>query len=138
MAFALVVGAACGSAEEPAEQPTTAPAATTAPAPTEAPAPTATQDSSAAAAQPEPEAADGPVLAAVSGKQGGVINMVNYGDVELFDVHAAGTLQSSQFRSPLHNQLVYFDPTNTSETGGGLGQELDTVRGQFQVHLRHS
>ena len=131
--LALAALAACGGAEEP----TAAPTATSAPAaaPTQAAEPT---QAAAATPQPAAAAADTPVLAVVSGKQGGVINMVNYGDVELFDVHAAGTLQSSQFRSPLHNQLVYFDPTNTSELVADLAKSWtlsdDGSKYTFVIH----
>ena len=100
LAIELIVGMACGSDEEeaaPAPTATTSPAAT--PVPTEAMEPTDAAATEQPAAQAAPEATDGPVLAVLSGKQGGVINMVNYADVELFDAHAAGTLQSSQFRS---------------------------------------
>ena len=139
LAAVLIVGMACGS---DSEEPTAAPAATSAPAatpvPTEAVEPTAGAESEEAATQAEPEAMEVPVLAAVSGKQGGTIDMVNYGDVELFDVHAAGTLQSSQFRSPLHNQLVYFDPTNTSELVADLAKSWtlseDSSKYTFVIH----
>ena len=65
--------------------------------------------------------------------------MVNCGmDVELFDVHAAGNLQSSQFRSPLHNQLVYFYPTNTSELVADLAKSWalsdDSSKYTFVIH----
>ena len=131
MAVALFVGMACGS--DPEE-----PAASATPVPTEAAEPTDSADADEPSAKAEPQAVAAPVLAPVSGKQGGVISMVNYGDVELFDVHAAGTLQSSQFRSPLHNQLVYFDPTNTSELVADLAKSWtlsdDGSKYTFVIH----
>ena len=138
LTIALVVAMACGSDSEEAAAPTESEAATpvaeATPVPTEAMEPTKGES----AAQAETEAVEAPVLAAVSGKQGGVINMVNYGDVELFDVHAAGTLHSSQFRSPLHNQLVYFDPTNTSELVADLAKSWtlseDSSKYTFVIH----
>ena len=142
LAVALIVGMACGSdpaeaAAPTAEPATAAPVAAATPVPTAAAEPT---ESEADESSPKPaaEAADTPMLAVVPGKQGGVINMVNYGDVELFDVHAAGTLQSSQFRSPLHNQLVYFDPTNTSELVADLAKSWtlsdDGSKYTFVIH----
>ncbi len=133
LAAVLFLGIACSSdSEEPAE-PTAEPATATPVA-----APAATEPASTSPPQSQPEAVEAPVLAAVAGKQGGVINMVNYGDVELFDVHAAGTLQSSQFRSPLHNQLVYFDPTNTSELVADLAKSWtladDGSKYTFVIH----
>ena len=131
MAVALFVGMACGSDPEK-------PAASATPVPTEAAEPTDSADADEPSAKAEPQAVAAPVLAPVSGKQGGVISMVNYGDVELFDVHAAGTLQSSQFRSPLHNQLVYFDPTNTSELVADLAKSWtlsdDGSKYTFVIH----
>ena len=144
LTIVLVIGMACTSEPEPpAPSPTDPPAAkpTEAPKmaePTEAMEPTKAMAATEAPAKSESMAADVPVLEAVPGKQGGVINMVNYGDVELFDVHAAGTLQSSQFRSPLHNQLVYFDPTNTSELVADLAESWmladDGSKYTFVIH----
>ncbi len=144
LTIVLVIGVACTSEPEApppraTEPPTAAPTETAAmPEPTEAMEPTKAMMATEPAAESEAMMADTPVLAVVPGKQGGVVNMVNYGDVELFDVHAAGTLQSSQFRSPLHNQLVYFDPTNTSELVADLAKSWtladDGSKYTFVIH----
>ena len=144
LTIVLVIGAACTSEPEApppraTEPPTAVPTeAAVMPEPTEAMEPTKAMMATEPAAESEVMMADAPVLAAVPGKQGGVVNMVNYGDVELFDVHAAGTLQSSQFRSPLHNQLVYFDPTNTSELVADLAKSWtladDGSKYTFVIH----
>ena len=64
--------------------------------------------------------------------------MVSHADVELFDTHASGTVQSSAFRSPLHSQVVQFDPTDTSKIIGDLAESWkisgDGMTYTFSLH----
>ena len=114
----VVVGVACGSAEEPTAttapaQPTAAPTATSAPAPTalpdattrptNTPAPTATQ----VVARPTPTPAGGP-------QYGGTVNMSAYADSRDWDPKGSSSLSSIQAVSQLYNQIVQYDTVDTS------------------------
>lgn len=140
---ALIVGVACGSAEEPTA--TSAPAATEAPAPaateapapaaTEAPAPAATEASApAATGSPAPTAVPGattrptntpaptatqvvarPTPTPAGGPQyGGTVNMSAYADSRDWDPKGSSSLSSIQAVSQLYNQIVQYDTVDTS------------------------
>ena len=115
----LVIGVACGSAEEPtatsapAPEATAAPTATAAPAPTavpgattrptNTPAPTATQ----VVSRPTPTPEGGPVY-------GGVVNMSAYADSRDWDPKGSSSLSSIQAVSQMYNQVVQYDTVDTS------------------------
>ena len=131
----LVVGVACGSAEEPTA--TSAPAATEAPAAaaTEAPAPAATEaPAPAATSAPAPTAVPGattrptntpaptatqvvarPTPTPAGGPQyGGIVNMSAYADSRDWDPKGSSSLSSIQAVSQLYNQIVQYDTVDTS------------------------
>ena len=136
----VVVGVACGSAEEPTATSAPAPAATEAPAPaaTEAPAPAATtapapsgqQATSAPAPTAVPDATIRPtntpaptatqVVArptptpAGGPQYGGVVNMSAYADSRDWDPKGSSSLSSIQAVSQLYNQIVQYDTVDTS------------------------
>ena len=131
----LVVGVACGSAEEPTATSAPAPAATEAPAPaaaaTEAPAATAAP---AATSAPAPTAVPGattrptntpaptatqvvarPTPTPAGGPQyGGIVNMSAYADSRDWDPKGSSSLSSIQAVSQLYNQIVQYDTVDTS------------------------
>ena len=132
----LVVGVACGSAEEPTA--TSAPAATEAApaaAATEAPAPAATEaPAPAATSAPAPTAVPGattrptntpaptatqvvtrPTPTPAGGPQyGGIVNMSAYADSRDWDPKGSSSLSSIQAVSQLYNQIVQYDTVDTS------------------------
>ena len=139
----LVVGIACGSAEEPTATSAPAPAATEAPAPaaTEAPAPSGQQATSPpapsgqqATSAPAPTAVPGattrptntpaptatqvvarPTPTPAGGPQyGGIVNMSAYADSRDWDPKGSSSLSSIQAVSQLYNQIVQYDTVDTS------------------------
>ena len=133
----LVVGIACGSAEEPTATSAPAPAATEAPAAaaTEAPAPAATEaPAPAATSAPAPTAVPGattrptntpaptatqvvarPTPTPAGGPQyGGIVNMSAYADSRDWDPKGSSSLSSIQAVSQLYNQIVQYDTVDTS------------------------
>ena len=136
----VVVGVACGSAEEPTatsapapaatEAPAAAateapaPAATTAPAPsgqqaTSAPAPTAVPDATIRPTNtPAPTATQvvaRPTPTPAGGPQyGGIVNMSAYADSRDWDPKGSSSLSSIQAVSQLYNQIVQYDTVDTS------------------------
>ena len=133
----LVVGVACGSAEEPTATSAPAPAATEAPAAaaTEAPAPAATEaPAPAATSAPAPTAVPGattrptntpaptatqvvarPTPTPAGGPQyGGIVNMSAYADSRDWDPKGSSSLSSIQAVSQLYNQIVQYDTVDTS------------------------
>ena len=133
----LVVGIACGSAEEPTATTAPAPAATEAPAAaaTEAPAPAATEaPAPAATSAPAPTAVPGattrptntpaptatqvvarPTPTPAGGPQyGGIVNMSAYADSRDWDPKGSSSLSSIQAVSQLYNQIVQYDTVDTS------------------------
>ena len=129
----VVVGVACGSAEEPTAtsapvQPTAAPTATSAPAPTavpdattrptNTPAPTATQ----VVARPTPTPAGGP-------QYGGIVNMSAYADSRDWDPKGSSSLSSIQAVSQLYNQLVQYDTVDTSLIVCDLCESWESTNG---------
>ena len=133
----LVVGIACGSAEEPTATSAPAPAATEAPAAaaTEAPAPAATEAPAlAATSAPAPTAVPGattrptntpaptatqvvarPTPTPAGGPQyGGIVNMSAYADSRDWDPKGSSSLSSIQAVSQLYNQIVQYDTVDTS------------------------
>ena len=140
---ALMVGIACGGAEEPApaaqqqapaaqQHQQAAPAATTAPAaaaptntpipqaaeatarPTNTPAPTATPR---VVATPTPSAA-GPVY-------GGTLLMSAYADTKDWDPLGSSSLSSVISYSQLYNQIVQYDTVDTNAITGDLAESWD-------------
>ena len=128
----LVIGVACGSAEEPtatsAPAPTAAPAATEAPAatavpdattrPTNTPAPTATQ----VVARPTPTPEGGPIY-------GGTVNMSAYADSRDWDPKGSSSLSSIQAVSQLYNQIVQYDTVDTSLIVCDLCESWESTNG---------
>ena len=154
---ALMVGIACGGAQEPApaaqqqqapaaqQQQQAAPAATDAPAamqptntpipqavaatvrPTNTPAPTAVPQ---VAATPTPSA--GP-------KYGGTMIMSAYADTKDWDPLGSGSLSSVISYSQLYNQIVQFDPVDTAAITGDLAESWDVSADglTYTFHLRN-
>ena len=138
----VVVGVACGSAEEPTATSAPAPAATEAPAPaatsapapaaTTAPAPSGQQATSAPAPAatavpdatirptntPAPTATQvvaRPTPTPAGGPQyGGIVNMSAYADSRDWDPKGSSSLSSIQAVSQLYNQVVQYDTVDTS------------------------
>ncbi len=130
----VVVGVACGSAEEPTA--TTAPAATEPPAPTatSAPAPTAVPDATTrptntpaptatqVVARPTPTPAGGP-------QYGGTVNMSAYADSRDWDPKGSSSLSSIQAVSQLYNQIVQYDTVDTSLIVCDLCESWESTNG---------
>ena len=136
----LIVGVACGSAEEPTATSAPAPEATEAaapaatdepaPAPTDAPAPSGQQATSRPADTPVPDATIRPTNTPAptatqvvarptptpsSGPQyGGVVSMSAYADSRDWDPKGSSSLSSIQAVSQLYNQIVQYDTVDTS------------------------
>ncbi len=154
----VVVGVACGSAEEPTA--TSAPAATAespAPAATEAPAPVATSapaTTSAPAATAVPDATirptntpaptatqvvDRPTPTPVGGPQyGGTVNMSAYADSRDWDPKGSSSLSSIQAVSQLYNQIVQYDTVDTGLIVCDLCESWEASNGGQTItfHLR--
>ena len=151
----VVVGIACGSAEEPTATSAPAPAATEAPAPaaTEAPAPAATtapapsgqQATSAPAPTAVPDATIRPtntpaptatqVVArptptpAGGPQYGGIVNMSAYADSRDWDPKGSSSLSSIQAVSQLYNQIVQYDTVDTSLIVCDLCESWESTNG---------
>ena len=151
----VVVGVACGSAEEPTATSAPAPAATEAPAPaaTEAPAPAATtapapsgqQATSAPAPTAVPDATIRPtntpaptatqVVArptptpAGGPQYGGTVNMSAYADSRDWDPKGSSSLSSIQAVSQLYNQIVQYDTVDTSLIVCDLCESWESTNG---------
>ena len=157
----LVVGVACGSAEEPTATSAPAPAATEAPAAgaTEAPAPAATEaPAPAATSAPAPTAVPGattrptntpaptatqvvarPTPTPAGGPQyGGIVNMSAYADSRDWDPKGSSSLSSIQAVSQLYNQLVQYDTVDTSLIVCDLCESWEASNGgqTLTFHLR--
>ena len=151
----VVVGVACGSAEEPTATSAPAPAATEAPAPaateapaaaaTSAPAPSGQQATSAPAATAVPDATirptntpaptatqvvTRPTPTPAGGPQyGGIVNMSAYADSRDWDPKGSSSLSSIQAVSQLYNQLVQYDTVDTSLIVCDLCESWESTNG---------
>ena len=139
----VVVGVACGSAEEPTA--TSAPAATEPPAPTatSAPAPTAVPDATTrptntpaptatqVVSRPTPTPAGGP-------QYGGTVNMSAYADSRDWDPKGSSSLSSIQAVSQMYNQIVQYDTVDTSLIVCDLCESWEASNGgqTLTFHLR--
>ena len=140
--LALIVGIACGGAEEstpatqqqqPAsqQQQQAAPAATDAPAaaaPTNTPIPEAAQATARPTNTPAPTAA--PRVAATptpsaGPKYGGTLLMSAYADTKDWDPLGSSSLSSVISYSQLYNQIVQYDTVDTNAITGDLAKSWD-------------
>ena len=140
-AVALVVGIACGGAEQPAPVATSAPVATATPAATNTPIPQAVAATVRPTNTPAPVTSPfGAPTPAPSGppKYGSTLLMSAYADTKDWDPLGSSSLSSVISYSQLYNQIVQFDTVDTSAITGDLAETWDVSPDglTYTFHLR--
>jgi peptide/nickel transport system substrate-binding protein len=79
-----------------------------------------------------------PPIAAAAPVSGGHLTVLNAGYPEVWDPHMAGTLLALAGVGPIYNQVVEFNPLNTTEVIGDLAKSWEVTEGGlayvFQLH----
>ncbi|MYC32078.1 MAG: ABC transporter substrate-binding protein [Chloroflexi bacterium] len=156
---ALMVGIACGGAEEPApaaqqqqapaaqqQQQQAAPAATDAPAamqPTNTPIPQAADATARPTNTPAPTATPRVVATptpSAGPKYGGLLRMSAYADTKDWDPLGSSSLSSVISYSQLYNQIVQYDTVDTNAITGDLAESWDVSPDglTYTFHLREN
>ncbi len=147
IAALLIVGVACGGADEPAAPATAAPSAaqpaapataTPVPAATATPPPDATVRPTSTPA-PTVQARTAPTpLPSGAPQSGGLVRMSAYADTKDWDPLGSSSLSSVISYSQLYNQIVQFDTTDTSAVVGDLAEswEINPEGTSYTFHLR--